>query len=264
MDKIQEKINKIINLKKDLEKDLVFLIKGKKKIKKDVYFGKNVKVEPNVFFDASEGKILIEEGTRIKANSILRGPLLVGKNCVINSFAEISCSRIGDVCKVGGEIKKSIIQSYTNKAHHGFLGDSYVGSWVNIGGGTSVSNLKNTYSTIKVKNIDTKEQHFGVIIKDYVKTAINTSIFCGKVIGESAHLYGTVTEDIPAFTSHVSTGNLYELPLDIAIRGQKAMVLRRNVEFTEKDQKNFEKLFQETEADRKKAGVKKEKLNFKK
>jgi len=194
---------------------------------------------------------------------VLRGPLYIGINSVVNSFAEISCSRIGDVCKIGGEVEKSFINDYTNKAHHGFLGDSYVGSWVNIGGGTSVSNLKNTYSTIKVGGIDTEQQHFGVIINDYVKTAINTSIFCGKVIGESAHLYGTVTEDIPAFTSHVSAGNLYELPLELAIRIQKVMSARRNIKFTEKDEKDFEKLFKETEIDRKKAGVKKEKLSFK-
>ena len=260
---IQEKIDEIKNLKQNLEKDLVILVKGKKKIKKGVYYGKNVVVEPNVFFDASEGLILIGDNTKIKANSVFRGPLFIGKNCVINSFCEISCSRIGDVCKVGGEIENSIIEGYSNKYHHGFLGHSYVGKWVGIGGGTSVSNLKNTYSTIKVNGVDTGLQHFGVIINDYVKTAINTSVFCGKVIGESAHLYGTVTKDVPAFTSHVSAGNLYELPLDVAMKIQKVMTARRNVKFTEKDEKDFEKLFKETAKDRKLAKVKKGKLSFK-
>lgn len=263
MDEIKKKIKAIIDIKKNLEKDLPVLVKGKKQFKKGVYVGKKVIVEPNVFFDTSEGKILINDGTKIKANSILRGPLVIGKNCIINSFAEISCSQIGNLCKIGGEIENSIIEGYSNKYHHGFLGHSYVGKWVGIGGGTSVSNLKNTYSNIKVSRIDTKEQHFGVIINDYVKTAINTSIFCGKVIGESAHLYGTITEDIPAFTSHISAGNLYELPLEIAIKIQKAMNARRNVKFTKKDQKHFQKLFKETEKDRQKAKVKKEKLSFK-
>ena len=273
---IQKKLDEIKNLKQNLEKDLPILIKGNKKIparnaygivvvggQKGVYFGKNVKVEPNVFFDASDGIIFIGDNTKIKANSILRGPLLIGENCIVNSFAEISCSRIDDVCKIGGEIEHTIMQKYSNKQHYGFLGHSYIGAWVNIGGGTSVSNLKNTYTTIRMNGVDTGMQFLGCIIGDYVKTALNTSIFCGKIIGESAHLYGTVAEDVPAFTSHVSAGNLYELPLDVAIKIQKVMTLRRNVKFTEKDEKDFEKLFKETAKDRKLAKVKKGKLSFK-
>ena len=263
MQNIKEKINKVLNLKKNLEQELVVSIKGKKKYKTGVYLGKNIKIEPNVFFDVSDGKILIDDNTKIKAGSILRGPLVIGKNCVINSQAEISCSKIGDVCKIGGEVTNCVIENYTNKAHYGFLGHSYVGSWVNIGGGTSISNMKNTYTNIKVGEIDTASQFFGCILGDGVKTSINTSVFCGKIIGESAHLYGTVTEDVPAFTSHISPGNFYELPLDLAIKIQKAMMKRRNMEFTEKDQKNFEKLFKDTEADRKKIKVKKGKLLFK-
>jgi len=258
-----KKLEAIKNLKENLEKDLAVLVKGNKKIQKGVYFGKNVKVEPNVFFDASDGLILIGENTKIKANSILRGPLLIGKNCIVNSFTEISCSLIGDVCKVGGEIEHTIMQSYSNKQHYGFLGHSYVGSWVNIGAGTSVSNLKNTYSTIWMNGIDTGIQFLGCIMGDCVKTALNTSIFCGKIIGTSAHLYGTVTEDVPAFTSHVVPGKLYELPLKIAENIQRAMTKRRNVKWTDTDSKNFEKLFKETAKDRKLAKVKKGKLSFK-
>ncbi len=259
---MEKYLDKIINLKQNLEKDLSILIKGKKKIKTGVYFGKNVQVEPNVFFDASGGLILIGDNTKIKANSILRGPLLIGKNCIINSFAEISCSRIGDVCKIGGEIEHTIMREYSNKQHYGFLGHSYIGSWVNIGAGTSVSNLKNTYTTIKMNGVDTGMQFLGCIMGDYVKTALNTSIFCGKTIGASAHLYGTVTEDIPAFTSHVSAGNLYEIPLELSIKIQKVMAIRRDVKFTDADQKHFEKLFKETAKDRKLAKVKKGKLSF--
>ena len=215
------------------------------------------------FFVVSDGLIVIGEGTKIKANSILRGPLLIGKNCQVNSFTEISCSRIGDVCKIGGEIEHTIMQSYSNKQHYGFLGHSYIGSWVNMGAGTSVSNLKNTYSTIKMSGVDTGMQFLGCIMGDYVKTALNTSIFCGKTIGPSAHLYGTVTEDVPAFTSHVSPGNLYELSLKIAEAIQKVVVKRRNVVWSNEDSKNFEKLFNETENDRKVAKVKKGKLSFK-
>jgi glucose-1-phosphate thymidylyltransferase len=259
----QKFLNEIKNIKENLEKDLSLLIKGKKKMKKGVYFGKKVKVEPNVFFDASAGIILVGEGTKIKANSILRGPLLVGKNCVINSFAEISTSRIGDVCKIGGEVEHTIMQSYSNKQHYGFLGHSYIGSWVNIGGGTSVSNLKNTYTTIKMNGVDTGMQFLGCLMGDYVKTAINTSIFCGKSIGVGAHLYGTVTEDVPAFTSHVAPGKLYEIPFSVAENIQKVVTERRKVAWALKDSENFKKLFEETEKERRKAKVKKGKLSFK-
>lgn len=258
----QEKLEKIISLKKDLEKDLLVLIQGLEKKEEGVYFGKNVVTEPNIYFDTSEGLIFVDEGTKIKANSILRGPLIIGKNSMINSFAEISCSRIGNFCKVGGEFSESIIEEYSNKWHHGYLGNSYVGKWVNIGGGTSVSNLKNTYSVIKMKGEETGLLKLGAIIGDYSKTAINTSIFCGKVIGVSSHLYGTVTEDVPSFTSYVSTGNMYELPLEVAIKSQKAMASRRGVEFTKEDQEKFEKLYKDTAGDRQKAKVKKEKLKF--
>jgi len=263
MENYNEFLNEIFLLKKNLENDLSFLIKGNKKIKKGVYLGKNVEVEPNVFFDASEGFVLIGEGTKIKANTILRGPLLIGKNCIINSFAEISSCRIGDVCKIGGEIEHVIMKNYSNKQHYGFLGNSYIGSWVNIGAGTSVSNLKNTYTNIKLNGVDTGMQFLGCIMGDYVKTAVNTSIFCGKIIGAGAHLYGTVTEDVPAFVSHVATGKLYELPLKIAEDIQKAMTKRRNIDWTIEDNKNFERLFKQTESSRKKAKVKKSKLSFK-
>jgi len=259
---LEQKVNLIKNNKENLEKSLLVLKKGKKKIQKGVFLGKNVKLETNIFFDTSSGDIVIGDGTKIKANAVLRGPLTVGRDCVINSFSEISSSQIGDVCKIGGEVEGSIIQNYTNKQHYGCLGHSYVGSWVNIGAGTSVSDLKNTYSTIRVQGVDTGMQFLGPIIGDYVKTAINTSIFCGKVIGPSAHLYGLVATDVPAFTSHVSTGNLYELSIDLAKRIQKVMMKRRGLEFGQEDHDKFEELFKNTELDRKNAKAKKEKLKF--
>lgn len=252
----------VLDNEENLKKLIPLVKKNKKEFKRKVFLGKNVITEPNIFFDTSKGPIVIGDNTLIKANVVLRGPLVVGSSCVINSFAEISHSEIGDVCKIGGEVENSIIRSYSNKQHFGFLGHSYVGSWVNIGGGTSVSNLKNTYSSIKVMGADTGSMFFGCIIGDFAKTAINTSIFCGKVIGESAHLYGTVVTDVPAFTSHVAPGKMYELPLLVAEKIQKAMTKRRSVIWTENDSKNFSKLFKETEKDRKLAKVKKSKIKF--
>lgn len=252
----------IISNEKNLKASLPSLALGKKEIEKGVHVGRNVKIEPNTFFDTSGGPIVIDEGTKIKANSILRGPLFIGKDCVVNSFAEISHSNIGDVCRVGGEIENCVMQSYSNKQHYGYIGHSYIGSWVNLGAGTNISDLKNTYSTIKMKGKDTGQVKLGAVIGDYCKTAINTSIFCGKVIGVSSHLYGTVTEDVSPFTSHVAPGKLYELPLELAVKIQRAMAGRRDVEFTRAHEDKVRKLFEESQEERNRARVKKEKLSF--
>ena len=230
----KDKLQKIANLVNELAKY------------KGVSLGRSVKTEPNVFFDTENGPIVVGENSVIRAGAVLRGPLLVGKSC-----------------KIGGEIEHSIFENYSNKQHYGYVGHSYVGNWVNIGAGTSISDLKNTYSTIKAKGEDTGMMKLGAIIGDHVKTAINTSIFCGKIIGESSHLYGTVTEDVPAFVSHVSPGNMFELPLEVAKKIQKAMMARRGLEFTEQEEKLFDELFEKTKGEREKAEVKKEKLSFK-
>ena len=169
---------------------------------------------------------------------------------------------IGPVCKVGGEITGSIIDGYSNKQHLGFLGDSYVGRWVNMGAGTSVSDLKNTYSHVSIQGRDSGAQFLGVIFGDFSKTAINTSIFCGKVVGLSAHLYGTVAEDVPSFTSHVRPGVLYELPIRLAEKGQDAMAMRRGVLWNDMDRARLEKLFETTAPDRTAKGVSTDKISF--
>ncbi|MBP9715134.1 MAG: hypothetical protein KBD52_01420 [Candidatus Pacebacteria bacterium] len=239
---IEEKIEKIKNLKTIVNS----FLDGKKEIEPGVFFGISVVVEPNIFFDTKEGIIVIGDDVTIRAGSILRGPLLIGEHC-----------------KIGGEIDHSIFESYSNKQHYGYVGYSYIGSWVNIGGGTSIATLKNTYSNIKVKGIDTGEQFFGAIIEDGVKTAVNSSIFCGKVIGANSHIYGTVTEDVPPFVSHVRAGTMYELPLDVAEKAQIAMMKRRNLEYSDSSRQQMKEFFESTQIDRDKAGVKKGKLSFK-
>lgn len=260
---VQKLLNLIIKNEENLKRSLPILKKGKKQIQKGVFIGKNVKIEPNIFFDTEDGEIVIGDKTTIKAFSVLRGPLSIGKNCIVNSFAEISHSQIGDVCKIGGEVKGSIISEYSNKQHHGTLCYSYIGKWVNIGAGTNISDLKNTYNFIKLVGKDTGQQFLGCIIGDYCKVAINTSIFCGKVIGVSSHLYGTVVTDVPSFVSHIKSGVFYEIPLTIAEKIQTAMATRRGVKFTEQDHKNFETLFNQTAPERRKLKVKKGKLSFK-
>lgn len=150
----------------------------------DVYFGKDTKVDPSCVFDTSTGPIMIGNNVTIEPFCYIAGPVMIGDHTIIRSGARLKHGvTIGPTCKIGGEVEASVIDSFSNKQHDGFLGHSYVGSWVNLGGNTNNSTLKNTYGEITMAGISTGEQFLGCIIGDYVKTAINTSIFTGKIIG---------------------------------------------------------------------------------
>ena len=127
-----------------------------------------------------------------------------------------------------------MIESFTNKQHHGFLGHSYVGSWVNLGAGTSNSDLKNTYGEVRLEfhhaKVDTGMQFLGAVIGDYAKSAINTSIFTGKIIGVSSMLYGFIGQNVPSFCNYArSFGQITECPVDQAVLIQKRMFARRGI-----------------------------------
>ncbi|HQK63496.1 MAG TPA: putative sugar nucleotidyl transferase, partial [Methanofastidiosum sp.] len=148
-----------------------------------VFAGKNVETEKNIVFDVRKGPIFIGDNTRIRAFSRIAGPTYIGNSCLIKSGRIESCA-IGDVCKIGGEIEDTIFHGYSNKQHYGFIGHSYLGEWVNLGAGTSNSDLKDTYGIIKYKvggkTIDSGEQFFGCVIGDNAKSSIGTMIYTGK------------------------------------------------------------------------------------
>ena len=124
---------------------------------------------------------------------------------------------IGKECIIGGEVKNSIFQGYSNKGHHGYIGDSFIGSWCNLGAGTSCSNVKNTAGIIKYWNIGQHEfqpggTKCGVLMGDFCKTAINTSLNSGTVLGIFANLFdGQLLSPkyIPAFSWGCNTGKTY-------------------------------------------------------
>lgn len=150
-------------------------------------------VEPMVVINAQRGPVVIDRGACICSLSILEGPCYVGPESIVASHAAIrSHTVLGPVCKVGGEVSFSIIQGYSNKAHAGFLGHSLVGSWVNLGADTNVSNLKNTYGCVRVQLQpdseleDTGLMFLGPIIGDYVCTGVGTCLVTGSCIGTGA------------------------------------------------------------------------------
>ncbi|ABW02371.1 sugar phosphate transferase [Caldivirga maquilingensis] len=160
----------------------------------------------DVKFNTSEGPVLVVKSS-INVPAYIKGPALIGVGTVLSPFTYI---REGTVAymedRLSGEIKNSLIDCCTFKEHYGYLGDSYVGKWVNFGAGTTVSNLKNTLGTVRFRGIDTGMVKLGPIIGDWVKTGINTSIMTGKAIGPGSHVYGLVTVDTPPFT--IYTGEL--------------------------------------------------------
>ena len=230
-----------------------------------VYVGQEVKIDEFVVLNTEQGEIIIDDGAHLYPFSYIEGPCYIGAHTEIKPHAQIrKNTSIGHHCKIGGEVSGSIFQPYTNKAHHGFVGDSYIGSWVNLGAGTTTSNLKNTYGPVRVEypeefkipnskfqiqRIDTGMQFLGCIMGDYVKTAINTSIYTGKILGIYAQLFGCVTENIGSFVMDTHEGKkVFEL--ESAIRAQKRMFERRGIEQRSVDIALLQRVFEETRHER--------------
>ena len=163
-----------------------------------------------------------------------------------------------DYC-IGGEVEASIVEPYTNKQHHGFLGHSYLGSWINLGAGTSNSDLKNTYGNVKMEyrgeQVPTGMQFVGCIMGDYAKSAINTGIFTGKTVGCCSMLYGFVTTNVPSFVNYARLfGQVTELPPEVMIATQQRMFMRRSVAQRECDIALIRSMYDLTRHERQLAG----------
>ncbi len=160
-------------------------------------------IYPNVVFDVSNGAIRVEEGVTIKAGSVITGPCWIGKHSTLSEQSVIKANTvIGPVCKVGGEVGGTIFQGYANKVHDGHLGDSIVGEWVNLGAGTTNSNLLNTYGEVIVKDLNGKRHktgrtYVGSFIGDHVKTAISTRLMTGTILGTGAMIASTAPAPSP-------------------------------------------------------------------
>jgi UDP-N-acetylglucosamine diphosphorylase/glucosamine-1-phosphate N-acetyltransferase len=146
--------------------------------------------------NASTGPIYIGKDAEIMEGSVVRGPFSLGNHSVLKLNSRVyGATTLGPFCMGGGEIKNSILMGYSNKAHDGYLGDSVVGEWCNFGAGSTNSNLKNNAGEVKLWDMDTKKyltvgQKCGVIMGDYSRVAINSSINTGSVIGVGCNVFG--------------------------------------------------------------------------
>jgi UDP-N-acetylglucosamine diphosphorylase/glucosamine-1-phosphate N-acetyltransferase len=186
--------------------------------------------------DASKGPVLLDAGATVGPYCFLRGPAYLGpKSKIIEHSAIKDAVSLGHTTKIGGEVEASIVEPFTNKQHHGFLGHSYLGSWINLGAGTCNSDLKNTYGPVKMEyrgeQVATGMQFVGCIMGDYAKSAINTGIFTGKTVGCCSMVYGFVTTNVPSFVNYARLfGQVTELSPEVMVATQQRMFARRGVE----------------------------------
>ncbi|HET6246975.1 MAG TPA: putative sugar nucleotidyl transferase [Tepidisphaeraceae bacterium] len=157
--------------------------------------------------DASKGPIAIAQGATVGFNAVVQGPCWVGPGAVVTPLANIRPgTSIGAMCKVGGEVSATVFLGYCNKSHEGFVGHSYIGKWVNLGAGTTTSNLKNTYGPISLKRgnreIATGRRFLGALIGDHTKTAILTRFMGGSYVGYCAMISTSAAAPrfVPSYT----------------------------------------------------------------
>ncbi len=216
----------------------------------NIWLGEGCRIQPGVVIDATEGPVVIDEDAQIMANSVIIGPVYIGKKTKIKAMAKIyEGTTIGPVCKIGGEIEESIIHGYSNKQHDGFLGHAYLGEWVNLGADTNNSDLKNNYGNVKIYSyktssmLDSGTQFMGSIIGDHTKIGINCSLNTGVVIGMGCNLYGR--ELISGFIKDFSWGEadkLTEYRPDKFFATASIVKQRRNLEFSETEKVLYNKL----------------------
>ncbi len=203
----------------------------------DIHAEPDANIGVNVVLDASKGPILIGTGASIGANSVIEGPCYIGPGARISPLSLIRPgTSIGPCCRVGGEVGNSIFQAYSNKSHDGFVGDSYIGEWVNLGAGTTTSNLKSTYGLIKLhlgtREVQSERVLLGSAIGDHAKTATNTQLVAGSYVGAASLVAITARTPhvVPSFSfwtdesrEHTSVEKAIEIGMRMQSRRSRAL-----------------------------------------
>jgi UDP-N-acetylglucosamine diphosphorylase/glucosamine-1-phosphate N-acetyltransferase len=195
--------------------------------------------------NASEGPIYIGKDAEIMEGAMVRGPFALCEHSTLKMGAKIySNTTIGPHSKIGGEVNNSVIFGYSNKGHDGFLGNSVIGEWCNLGADTNNSNLKNNYAEVRLWDYETGGfartglQFCGLMMGDHSKCGINTMFNTGTVVGVSANIFGSgfPRNFIPSF-SWGGSGGFTTYKTEKAFEVAKVVMGRRNIEFSEMDAK---------------------------
>lgn len=201
------------------------------------------RIMPGCVISAADGPVFIDRDAVVMEQAVLRGPLYLGPMSQAKIHAEVTGGSFGTCVKLGGEVENSIVHSYSNKAHLGFLGDAYLGCWCNIGAGTNNSNLKNDYSETDLYNVasghfeDTGRQFTGLIMGDHAKCGIMTRFNTASVMGTNCNILGEGFQPrfVPAFAWGGHT-QFVDFRIDKAVSVARAMMKRRNVELSEAEE----------------------------
>ena len=170
--------------------DSVFLIN-----QSNIYIGDGTTIRPGSVLDAQSGPIVICKNVVVDIGSKIQGPVFIDDESYISPGALIRANcLIGENCKIGGEVSNSIFHAFSNKAHDGFIGHSYIGEWVNLGAYTNNSNLKNNYGNVRFSlgdiNVETNKKFIGIMMGDYSKSGISTMFNTGTYVGVGANIFG--------------------------------------------------------------------------
>ncbi|MFD2528869.1 GlmU family protein [Polaribacter marinaquae] len=221
--------------------------------KENVFIEEGAKV---VFatLNASEGPIYIGKDALVMESSNIKGPFAMCNNTVVKMCAKIyKDTTIGPFSKIGGEVSNSVIFGYSSKGHDGYLGNSVLGEWCNLGADTNNSNLKNNYAEVKLWSYETNRfaktglQFCGLMMGDHSKCGINTMFNTGTVVGVSANIFGSgfPRNFVPSFSWGGAAG-FTTFQMKKVYEVVTAVMKRRSLVFDEKDQKILDHIFEET------------------
>ena len=246
-----------------IEADFQFITKGKtsEPISKSVstIHSERIFIEAGAKLDhcvlnATDGPIYIGKNTEIMEGSLIRGPFALCENSTLKMGSKIyGPTTIGPHSKVGGEVNNSVIFGYSNKAHDGFLGNSVIGEWCNLGAGTNTSNLKNNYAEVRLWDFESESfantglQFCGLMMGDHSKCGISTMFNTGTVVGVCVNVFGSgfPRNYIPSFSWGGSQGFSTYLTKK-AFEVAKAVFRRRGFDFTEQEARILESIFENT------------------
>ena len=222
-------------------------------IGKHIFIEKGAKISCSIL-NAENGPIYIGKNTEIMDGAIIRGPFAMCENSVLKMGAKIyGPTTLGPHCKVGGEVNNSVFFGYSSKAHDGFLGNSVIGDWCNLGADTNNSNLKNNYAEVKLWNYEMERfkktglQFCGLIMGDHSKCGINTMFNTGTVIGVSANIFGSgfPRNFVPSFSWGGASGfQVYKLPKVFEVASK--VFERRKLDFDENEQNILSEVYDMT------------------
>lgn len=224
----------------------------------NVFIEEGAKLE-FVTLNASTGPIYIGKNTEIMEGSVIRGPFALCENAMVKMSAKVyGATTVGPGSRIGGEVKNSVLFANSNKGHEGFLGDSVLGEWCNIGADSNNSNLKNNYEEVKLWSYETEGfaktglQFCGLMMGDHSKCGINTMFNTGTVVGVSANIFGSgfPRNFVPSFSWGGAAGFTTYVTKK-AFETARLVMSRRNIEFDETESAILEHIFEETKKWRK-------------